>query len=398
MVSYRKHSTSSKKEHFLGVAILLAFLLPHSNTLFLLVNPILCLLLVISYPKSRRIQPFVLMVLIPVVISLILNLDVASQKALMSTFTILLYLTCFPFVGQTSIRNGYLYFCLGYIIVSQLVYVLGISSLINFFEQAYPINEEEITGQVEIAMRRNVTLSNMTDYRLGGIYHNSNQCAKYLTLLLAFFFINNLDRKSRVVLIFSTVAFAGILFTGSRTGFVVSSLILFFGLFRQSGYPKSVRYIFIVLAVIGITYIVTSETSLRGLDVESGLHNSADSKWFTFLYYLENENSALALLFGHLDTSLFKGQYGLAMNNFDSEYGSLIYRFGFVGFFAFIYYLYMLYQNIDKSYRFFFVVCLWIISSTIIASYRTFFVFMLLLSIIYNRPKVLTDNSLHENK
>ena len=392
--SYSQDSISSKKEHFLGIAILLGFLLPHSNTLFLLVNPILCLLLVFSNSRSRHMQPFVLVVVIPIVISIILNLEVASLKSFQSTFTILLYFICFPFVGQTRVRNVYLYICLSYIIFSQLVYLFGISSLSNIFEQIYPLSEEDSLYNTYVSMSENLSSDTLFDYRLGGIYHNSNQCARYITFLMALFLINNHDQRSRGVLIFSAVAYASVLFTGSRTGFVVSSLILYFGIFRQNMYSKSLKYLFVILSIIGIGYLLYSGISLRGFNIEGGFHNSANSKWYTFLYYLENEDSIVALLFGHLDPSLFKGVYSVAMNKFDCEYGSIVYRFGFIGFIALILYLYKLYQHVDKSYRFFFFVCLWMISSTIIVSFRAFFIFMLFASIIYFRRNELSDNSI----
>lgn len=374
----------------MGIAILLGFLLPHSNTLFLLVNPLLCLLLVASYPKTRHMYPFVLVVVMSITISLILNIQDASQKAFLSTFTILLYLICFPFVGQTKIRNVYLYICLGYIIFSQLVYLFGISSLSNIFEQIYPLSEEDVSYNTYVSMRDNLGYDTLFSYRLGGLYHNGNHAAKYITFLLALFLINNQNRKSRGVLVFSAVAYAGVLFTGSRTGFVVSSLILYFGIFRQQVYSKTLKYIFFTFVIIGIGYLLYSGISLRGFDVESGFHNSANSKWYTFLYYLKKENNIVAFFFGHLDPSLFKGEYGLAMNSFDSEYGDIIYCYGFIGFMAFINCFYKLFKHIDKSCRFFFFVCLWMISSTIIVSFRAFFLFMLLLSIIYNRRDELT--------
>ncbi len=385
--SYSQDSISSKKEHFLGIAILLGFLLPHSNTLFLLVNPILCLLLVASYPRTRHMYPFALVVVMSITICTILNIQDASQKAFLSTITIILYLICFPFVGQTRIRNVYLYIGLGYIIFSQLVYLFGISSLSNIFEQIYPLSEEDASYNTYVSMRDNLGFGTLFDYRLGGIYHNGNHTARYITFLLALFLINNQNRKSRSVLVFSAVAYAGVLLTGSRTGFIVLSLILYFGLFRQQLYSKSLKYIFVSFLIIGIVYLLYSGFSLRGFDVESGFHNSANSKWYTFIYYLENENSIVALLLGHLDPSLFKGQYGLSLPMFDSEYGNIFYCYGFIGFMAFIYCFYKLFKRIDKSYRFFFFVCLWMISSTIIVSFRAFFIFMLFLSVIFNKQK-----------
>ena len=386
MIKVKKNTVL--QQHLLGIAILVAFLLPHSSTLFLLMNPILCLLMV-AMNRNRLWSSYVMIVVVPIVVSMMFNMGVASQKAFMSTFTILLYFSLFPFVGQSRVRNIYLYICLGYIFISQLVYLLGIPFLTSFFDQFYPVSEDYMES--DEYKRNNITYLTMFDYRLGGLYHNSNQCSKYLTALLAFFLVNNQGQRGKGVIGFLAIAYAGVLLTGSRTGFVISSLILYFGFLRQKRYAGNVRYLFIALGVIGIGYILSTGSSLRGLDIESGFENSANSKWDTFLYYLSTENSIISLLFGHIDVSLFEGQYGLAMGNFDSEYGSLFYRFGAVGFIGILYFYWATFLRLEKEKRFFFIYLVWMVSSTIVASYRTFFVFMLLLSVIYaNYRKKIT--------
>lgn len=377
------------QEHFFGIVVLIAFLLPHTNTFFQLVNPILCVLMV-CIGWNRKWNSNALLVVVPMVISLLLNIQVISQKALLSTATIFLYFLCFPFIGRTTTKNFYLYICGGYIIVSQLVYLLGIPVLTNFFDNLYPISEEDSSGLEYL--RNTITYDNVLEYRLGGIYRNSNDCARALTILFAFFLVSNQGERGQGVLLFSGVIYAAILLTGSRTGFVIASLIFYFGFLRQHRNASTVRYLFVALAVIGILYILNTNTSLRSFDVKKGLHNSANFKWDTFIYYLTNESSVLSLLFGHIDASLFKGKYGIAMHNFDSEYGTLIYRFGVVGFCCFLLFYWKIIKCIDKSKRFFFFILLWMISSTIIASFRTCFIFMLFTSVVYSNNRVKTQN------
>ena len=72
------------------------------------------------------------------------------------------------------------------------------------------------------------------------------------------------------------------------------------------------------------------------------------------------------------------------MGAFDSEYGSLIFRFGFVGFVSIFLFYWNVAKRIHKSQWFYFFILLWIVSSTIVASFRAFFIFMLLLSVIYS--------------
>lgn len=386
MATQYLQQSSSGKEHLLGIAILVAFLLPHSNTLFQLMNPLMCLLLVYSF-NSRRWKPYVLMVVIPIFLSLLINVQVATQKAYLSAFTILLYFFCFPFVGKVRVRNIYLYICLGYIVVSQLVYLLGIPFLTNFFDRAYPISEDDLNYFQH--MQSTITYDAIFNYRLGGIYHNANNCAEFLNMLLAFFLVTNQNMKNRGVLIFAGIAYTGILLTGSRTGFVVASIILYFGLLRQKSYKGTVRFVFLAIAIVGLGYIVGSGTALRGFDVQSGMRNSANVKWDTFIFYLTNEPSIMSLMLGHFDSSLFEGQYGRSiMGYFDCEYGDLVFRFGIIGFLSIMLFWWKTAKRINKSCRFFFLILLWIISSSIVAAFRTLFIFLLLLSAIYSNYNV----------
>lgn len=372
----------SRKDHLFGIVLLVAFLLPHSNTLFLLANPVLCLLLVFCFYKSRKWKPYVIIVVVSIILSILVNLQESSQKAFLSTFTILLYFFCFPFVGKVRVNNNYLYICLGYIFLSQIVYVLNIPFLTVFFDNAYPIGED--TPWVEY-MQTHITYDTVLNYRLGGLYHNPNQCATYLCFLLSFFLVNNNEkRRNRNVLIFSVFAFLSILFTGSRTGFVVASFVLYFGLLHQKRNRGSIGYLFVAIAIILVYYLINNGNELRGFDVRSGFQNSANLKWDTFVYYLGHESSVVHLLFGHLDTSLFIGGNTNVMNAFDSEYGELVFRFGFVGIVFMLLFWWMTAKRLDRSCRFFFLNFLWVISSTIVASYRAFFIFMLLLSAIYS--------------
>ena len=383
VTTYQQPPSLSKKEHFLGIAMLLAFLLPHTNTLFLLVNPLLCLILVASNFKSRHMHPFALIVLIPIVISMMLNLNYASLKAFQSTFAILLYFICFPFVGQVKIRNIYLYICLSYILISQLVYLLDIPVLERYFEITYPIGSKD-TSSVGY-MSKHIRYDTILSYRLGGIYHNANNCAEYLCMLMAFFLLNNQYGKSKATSIFSLIIYLGILLTGSRSGFAVASLIAYFGLIKQGFYKKRERYLFFALILIGIVYLIGSGAALRSLDVKSGFSDSANKKWVTFVYYLTNENSIIALLFGHFDSSLFVGLRGKTiMGYFDCEYGDLIYRFGFIGFICILLFWWKTSRGVEKGRRFFFLILLWIFTSSIVAAYRAVFIFLLLLSVVYS--------------
>ena len=388
------HSSSRVQEHFFGIALLLAFLLPHSNTLFQMVNPLLCIVMVYAF-THRFYNSKVTYVIIPVVISLLINLQIAGQKALLSTFTILLYFACFPFVGKTKIRLGYLYICLAYIVVSQLIYLFDISFLVDFYDKTYPIGEDDI--QYFNRMRDTINYGNILSFRLGGFYHNPNQCAKFLTILMAFFLVINTQKKSRGTLVFLIISYIGAILTGSRTGFIISSLILYFGFLKNENQTKWVKYLFVVFAVFGGLYIIATGAAVRGFDVENGMSGSAGAKWRTFLYYLNNESNVLSLLFGSVDPTLFEGQYGQTLPMFDSDYGEIVFRFGFVGFIGVIFFFWAMYKNIVPTKRFFLIMVLWMYTSTIIASYRGLFIFMLLLSVVYSNYHHISGGVIKRN-
>lgn len=383
--SFIQNYSTPSQDHLFGVAVLLAFILPHSSTLFLLVNPLLCILLIMNF--KRQWSSYVFIVVAPILLSVLLNLNIASQKAFFSVFSILLYFGFFPLVGAVRVRNIYLYIILSYILISQLVYLIDIPILTSFFNNAYPADVDDILGIGH--MQDTISTNNVFDYRLGGIYHNANNCAEYLCMLLAFYLAFNHNENGSVVLTFCILTYSGVLLTGSRTGFVVATLILFFGLFRKRRYSGISRYVLWGAAIIGLLFFIRSGVSLRGLDVESGFHNSANAKWDTFVYYLKNESNFIALIFGHLDSSLFAMFTGSAIEGyFDCEYGDLIFRFGIVGFFSIMYFWLLTAKRLEKGYRFYFLILLWIISSSVVAAYRACFIFILLLSAIFSNNRV----------
>jgi hypothetical protein len=292
--------------------------------------------------------------------------------------TILLYFSLFPMVGKVCVKNAYLYFVLAVIVVSQIGYLFNISPFVSFFNTYYPMSEEDLE-QLE-HMSENIFMD-----RMGGLYHNSNQCARYITMLLGFYLVVNEETKFKKILPFILIAYFGILLTGSRTGLVTATCILFFAFVRQQKLSFDKKLIFGLLVIIGFwLFVINSLGTLRGLEIGDGLDNSLAYKVGAVSYYLENETSVIHLLIGHLDVDLFERVYGVTDFGFDSEYGSLIYRFGFIGFISILIFWYQLYIKTERFSQIFFVNLLWIISSTIVCSYRAFFIFMLFLSVLYS--------------
>lgn len=372
-----------------------AFVLPHKLTAFLMFNPLACLILYFAYARkhvySKKITTGVIITLI---IALVCGFMVSADiKSTVAAITIILYMFCFPFVTDEHIDNKILYFCLFLIIISQIVYILNVGFLVNFFDTYYPISEDDNSGSW---MRNHITIETIVNYRLGGLYHNSNQCSKYLTALIALFLCNNTNRKVSKNIPFVTMAYISVLLTGSRTGFVISSLLIGGYMVKNDylkGGKKAMAYLGIAIAVIYFLSVGV-ESSLRGLEVSSGFENSANLKFDTWWYYVTHENNMLLLLFGHIDSALYTPPTEL-MAAFDSEYGSYMFNFGIVGFVVLLSFYYAVYKRTSKQYYFMFFYLLWMVSSTILCAYRTSFVFMILLSFVYT--KSLKEKELNLN-
>lgn len=380
MTGVKSKNRQNRLNHIVGISIVVALLLPHSNALLQAINPLLCI--VLAYYSKRRTENAKFWVILPIAFSLLINLTGIQMKAFLSVVSLLMYFSLFPIVGRVKIHNAYLYVCLFFILLSQVIYAIGIPFLVNFFDTMYPISEDTVTGAAFRYTATHVTMDTIYNYRLGGLYHNPNICSEFLTFLLAFYLVQQENLKKKVTWIFPVVAFFAIIFTGSRTGFVIAVVLIMSILYVK----KEIDNIYIVIAVISaaLYLFVGAESSLRGLDLEGGMNSSANLKWETFTHYLITEQSVIRYLFGYADMGLFDVKDSNVMGAFDSDYGYLFFCYGFIGFAGILSFCFLIMQKLEKSVRLYFFVLLWMVSNSIFMSYRASFAFMLLLSILYS--------------
>lgn len=376
----------SRITHLFGIGFVLAFLLPHTSTPLLMVNPLLCIFYKIIQ-QNRKWDRIGWIVLLPLLVTFVLNVGQGvSLKSQQSFFTILLYIMCFPIVSNVQIKNGYLYFIFSVIFLSQIANVYHITFLSNFFETYYPISDEDMDYYLHV--QNNISTDNMFNYRLGGLYHNSNNCSRAVTLLLATYLYVNRDKSIVGILLFSVISLFSVLQTGSRTGFFVAGLLIIVFLFSKGDVKQYWKIVFTILLLGFFLYMITTGSdTYRSLNLEDALEGSGAKKYNTFKSYLLHETSILKMLFGYLDATRFERSSSEFMTFFDSDYGSLIFKFGFVGFISILMFFYKIYKHYDRNNAFIFVVLLWMISSTIVSSYRAFFIFMLMLSVVYSNTK-----------
>lgn len=381
----RDNMEVTKMSHFVGIGLVLGFLLPHTSTVFLLVNPLLCLVYQ-CFRQNRIFYKYNLIVLIPMILTLLINLPQGvSSKALMSCIIIMFYFFCFPMVGKVRVPVAYFYIIFGFVLLSQVAYAFDIPFMERILDTYYPLSEED---SANIHEQNVINANNMMDYRLGGLYHNSNDCARALCILLAGFLILNYEKSIRKLLPFVILTFYAVLMTGSRTGFVVASLIVISYLFVDKKVSVGWRYGVTLSAVLVFLYLIfIGSDTFRGFNVfDTG---STDMKQATFRYYLSSENSIFRILLGYLDVSRYdtSESSSYVMARFDSDYGSIIFSYGFIGFFSILLLYFTVFKKMDGNGRVFFVLLLWMYTSTIVKSYRAFFVFMLLLSVVYSNHK-----------
>ena len=370
--------------HFVGIGLVLGFLLPHTSTVLLMANPLLCLFYQ-CFKQNRGTYKYKWIVLAPLLLTLLINLPQGvTSKSLLGCITILLYFYCFPFVGKIHVSNVYFYIILITVFLTQLAYLLNIPFLVNFLDTYYPISDSDAAYYQHV--QSTITSENITNFRLGGLYRNPNQCSRALTFLMATFLVLNYKKNILRLLPFIIISIYGVILTGSRTGFVVASLVVMFYVFFNKNLSAVWRFGVVLTAIVGFLFLIrVGSDTFRGLDVTDT--GSSDKKAKTFEHYLSSETSVPKILFGYLDSDRFESAAGV-MNYFDADYGYMIFQFGFMGFFAILLYFFSIFLRMDKMGRVFFVLLLWMITSTIVTSYRALFIFMLLLSMVYNNNKI----------
>lgn len=382
-------AVEQKKGGIVGVCLLLGLFVPHTSTLLMLINPILCLLLFFNnsskFPKQTRGIVFGLcfVILISLIASAMFNYHESTKYAI-SAVNLLLLLVCFPLSDGEVIPNIYFYIAILYIILSQLAYVFHVSSLISFYERFYPIGADD--ENVYAYMQENIDSSTVFSYRLGGLFHNANQSARYVCVISAAFFALNKAEKVKKNLLYIILSLSCVLMTGSRTGLVVYSMSFLLFLHINPNVVKRTEFlIYMMIVIFVLPLFIVGSSQIRGFNISQGFQDSANSKWYVFMDYLRQDNSIFHLLFGYADARLFHPSSAAFIRIFDSEYGDLIFDYGFLGFIFVVGFYIKCFRLCEKKDRIFFISLLWMITSTVLLSYRMRFVFMLLLSVFVAR-------------
>lgn len=372
-----------KTEHLVGVAVLLGLFVPHTSIMLMAINPILLVLLwIFTKGKTGNVfneWRFLICALIvgSTMVSAIF-FSHSSYKYIFAALNLFLLILCFPFVGRERVSGGYYLAALLITLFSQLVYVFNIPMIQRLIEVIYPIGEDDL--HYHEYMIDNISSSNILQFRLGGVFRNANQGARYICLIMAAFLADRPNEKIRGVLLYILLAASSIVLTGSRTGLVVFSLLVIVYILRNNAINKSIKVCLVLAGILFVLPMFFGGGTARGFNVRQGFNDSANIKWFAFMDYLRQDNSIFHLLFGYGDTQLFHASHYGILPILDSEYGDLIFTYGFVGFLLVVIFYYKVYKMISKNSRFFLLILLWSLTSTILLSYKMSFLFMIFLS------------------
>ena len=364
--------------------MLLGLFLPHISTVLMAINPLMLLILYYFNRKRSNTSFGIVKLLIcgVILISFLysyISVSHESDKYIQSSVFLMMLIMFFPFTGPSKIHGSYFFIAIGFILFTQLIYLFNLPSLQATLERLYPV--EELTANSFEYMTENINSSNIFYFRLGGVFSNSNQSARYTCLLTAAYLADRHNESLRKTSLYILLAFLSVILTGSRTGLVVISLIIFVFLYRNHSIKRNLKIALVLLVIIVLVpSFFTGSSQIRGFNVGQGFNESANAKWYVLMDYLSQHNSAFHLLFGYSDINTFSPSNINLLPIFDSEYGNIIYAYGFVGFILIIILYFKAIKLCRKENRLFFIVLLWTITSTILLSYRMSFLFMLFMS------------------
>lgn len=379
-------------DHLLSFTWLLYFIIPTNIILYVFVP----ISVVVLFNNKLAIPAYLKYSILGLIVSLIFTLLINFQAGyvlkndIFRALVLILLFFSFSRYRGIVIRKEYIVFAAVYLIFTQFIFFLNISFFVNFFQQVYPYEgNRDMYGYYE-----RFTLNEFGLTRLGGIYYNPNQYARYIQIILITLLCEIKQfRKIELQVLVPLIVFS-IAATGSRTSFLVLIVIgLSYFYFNNKFTAKNVFLIGIV--GVGILFYIFSNTNIgefRMLKVDEGLDNSLGAKVNLFYSYHENNQSALAFLFGNLSSMVMVSSSGFTGTDFDI--GNIPIFYGYVFFLFFIQLCVLVYRKTRPMYRVIYPILLWMFSSSIICNYRTVPIFLLILGLYYRRSLIEKNNEI----
>lgn len=385
-----KYKTNNLKisDHLLSITWLLLLILPNNNLLFFFVPISFILLLKFNNSSKYKLDVLIILMIVSLIITLFLNYgkSYAIIKDVFRVIALIIILTSFARLKGGVIIKQYIVIAALFLIISQFAFALKITPIMDLIKTYYPMEDE---GNLYIRLE-NYSFSNFGIQRLGGIYYNPNQYARYIELvLIALLCEFRQFRRTELLIIFPLIVLS-IAATGSRTSFLVFLFILLFFLyFNKLFTPKKIILLSVAtLGVLSYLIISTNFADLRMLKVSEGLDSSFNTKLNVLMDYFAENISILSLLFGNISGMVLIIKYNIGILGTDFDIGNIIVYYGFVFLIILGIFLTKVYKKYSNKYKIIFPILLWMFSSAIITNYRTAPIFFLMLGLYYRRSLI----------
>lgn len=377
----------TREDHFLSILWVFFMLFP-TGTVFNVMVPVLLLL---TYNRRQRYNTIMLPLLVLMIPALVFNLnyEYMNFKVYARYVEIGVCFYTFASLRGNKILFPYIWGTFFFILLSQIS-AMFIPSIYAYYDRIYNITESMLEMyQTDMSAVDMQSMAQGT--RLGGIYHNPNVCASYITVLysLGLSEIRQLGNSKTLIYFFMGLVLFSFFLTGSRTSLLCFLAITGYYMYSQ-GY-SIIRYL--CIGVVGLTIFFVSKfdaNSVRMLDVESGMTNSFGAKMSLFWHYLTHCTNPIQLVFGGGDIAA-SGLYNTSFDGgTDCDFGNIFIMFGAIFWLLYWKIYYRFYKVFKKEYRVLLFTLLWVFSNSLLISYRMCPVWFVCLGLLYRRS--LTEN------
>jgi len=195
--------SASKNSYIFSVALLLGFFLPEgavSNVIQGILPFVLFSLLINkrTFSVNKILLIFVVVIIISFIInSIVLSGDISLKSCSRLLSFVLIFIT-FPFTSAIEIPIKVLYFAVLFILFSQVAYVINISFLVKFFDGVYPYTGDKLGSSSDFLLSGAGDINFVVNRRYGGLFHNPNQCSRYISALMVVFLIQTKNKKEMI--------------------------------------------------------------------------------------------------------------------------------------------------------------------------------------------------------
>lgn len=311
-----------------------------------------------------------------------------------------LFFLLFPLKLSHSIDQRLILGATVIILITQVAYVLNLNLVIDlintyYTSEGYFNSSEVVAGTTE--------LEDVFNLRFGGIYRNSNQAGRMITLLFATSLLNfsKVQKRKWMILASLGLLFFGVLLTGSRTSFLVLVILSVSFVLYYLNINRTKVILGGLLFILPIFLLLGSGNRLLNYSEFSG--NAKRGSFLSKLNFLDSyiDQTSLTkptdLVFGKFNIDNFSYYYGQRINKFDSEIGYLIHAVGFVGLLLIIIFYLNIFVKSGPKTRFIMLLLFWMITSSVLTNFRFLALFFLVLSLFYNQDQQEKQNVLNKH-